>query len=227
MDIVVTGGSDGEGGGTGPLVVLMHGFGAPGDDLASLGSVLGGPPGTRYVFPAAPIDLGPAFAGGRAWWNLDLEARMRRQALGIRDITEVPDGLHEASDLIVRLLAALKDELAPPQGKVVLGGFSQGAMLALDVALRSTCDIAGLLLLSGTHIASGEWAPLFETRRGLPVLQSHGRSDEILPISVSEHLRDVMLEAKWDVEWVPFEGGHGIPPVVVTRARAFLDRVLA
>ena len=47
----VTGGTDGKGGGTGPVVILLHGFGAPEDDLVSLADVLSVPTGTRFVFP--------------------------------------------------------------------------------------------------------------------------------------------------------------------------------
>lgn len=227
MDVIIQGGTDGEGGGEGPLVVLMHGFGAPGDDLVGLADGIAAPAGTRFAFPAAPIDLGPMFAGGRAWWHLDLEERMRRQALGIRDINEVPEDLHDVSQLVEELLTELEGTLKPPHGKLVLGGFSQGAMLALDVALRGTRPLAGLVLLSGTHIAANEWAPLYAQRKGLQVFQSHGHEDPVLPFAVSDALRSTMEHAGIPVEWVPFRGGHGIPPLVLSRLGAFLTRALA
>src|SRR5258708_1440240 len=125
----ITGGVDGDGGGDGPLVVLLHGFGAPGDDLVGLWRALAAPRGTRYVFPEAPVDLGPAYAGGRAWWWIDIEARMRREMAGKRDVTEVPEGLDLVRPQVVALVEEAVRLLHPPPGKVVLGGFSQGAML--------------------------------------------------------------------------------------------------
>src|SRR5579863_6124045 len=93
LDARITGGDDGNGGGTGPVVVLLHGFGAQGDDLVPLGREMRAPAGTRFVFPAAPIALDGGYRGGRAWWWIDLEERVRRQVSGEHDTTEVPEGL--------------------------------------------------------------------------------------------------------------------------------------
>jgi len=228
LDARVTGGTDREGGGDGPVVVLLHGFGAPGDDLVPLGRVLAAPRGTRFVFPEAPLSLGPAYAGGRAWWWVDLEARMRRRAAGdATDTAAAPDGLVEARAAVLALLAEVDSALRPPPGKLVLGGFSQGAMLSLDVALHSAAPLAGLVLMSGTHIAGREWAPRFESRRGLPVFMSHGQIDEILPFAVSEQLRATLVAHGMTVDWVPFRGGHGIPGPVVDGVGAFLQRTLS
>ena len=69
----VAGGTNREGGGQGPVVVLLHGFGAPGDDLASLWRVLRAPTGTRFVFPEAPLSLeAMGMPGARAWWMIDM-----------------------------------------------------------------------------------------------------------------------------------------------------------
>jgi phospholipase/carboxylesterase len=228
LDVRIGGGDDGNGGGGGPLVVLLHGFGAPGADLVPLGHALRAPEGTRFVFPEAPIDLGPEYLGGRAWWWINLEERLRRQALGgERDVADVPDGLDAARAKVDALLGELEDGVPPAPGKMVLGGFSQGATLSLDVALRSARPLAGLILMSGTHIAARQWAMRLDARRGLPVLMSHGRDDQLLPFSVAEGLRDKLTESGLPVEWVPFGGGHGIPANVLDRASAFLRRVLA
>src|SRR6185436_6402729 len=98
----LTGGSDGDGGGDGPAVVLLHGFGAPGDDLVPLARELDAPPGTRFVFPEAPLRLPPQYGGGRAWWMIDLERIQRSIALGRpRELVrEVPAGLAEANALV-------------------------------------------------------------------------------------------------------------------------------
>ena len=226
LDARIAGGTDREGGGEGPVVVLLHGFGAPGDDLVPLWRVLAAPPGTRFVFPEAPLDLGDRSLG-RAWWWIDLEERMRRQEFGEkRDTTEVPEGLDVARAHVEAFLDALEGALRPPRGKIVLGGFSQGAMLGLDVALRSARPLAGLALLSGTPVATEEWAKCFDGRRGLPIFMSHGQDDPILPFDLAGELRDTLASHGMSVEWVPFRGGHGIPSNVVDGLGAFLRRVL-
>src|SRR5689334_1575442 len=105
LDVVLAGGSDREGGGDGPLVVLLHGFGAPGEDLVPLWRVLYGydgiPPSTRFAFPAAPLEVDPHW-GGRAWWMIDVMALQSAILQGrTRDLaTEVPPGLAEAREQI-------------------------------------------------------------------------------------------------------------------------------
>jgi len=227
LDVRLAGGDDGDGGGPGPAVILMHGFGASGDDLVPLWRVLRAPRGTRFLFPAAPIALGREYMGGRAWWWIDIDDRIRRRASGERNTAEVPDGLGAAREKADAVLTFVETSLSPRPPKVVLGGFSQGAMVALDVALHSSLPLAGLLLMSGTHVAAHEWAPRLEARRGLPVFMSHGREDPILPFDVSEKLRDTLVAAGLPVDWVEFAGGHGIPEPVIQGAAAFLGRVLA
>ena len=98
LDCVIAGGADDRGGGDGPTVVLMHGFGAGGDDLVELANYVEAPPGTRWVFPAAPLELGGLYGDSRAWWMIDL-ARLERELGAGRAIDradEVPDGLPAA-----------------------------------------------------------------------------------------------------------------------------------
>jgi phospholipase/carboxylesterase len=208
----LTGGDDGDGGGDGPLVVLLHGFGAPGDDLVPLARETKAPRGTRFVFPEAPQTLPSAYGAGRAWWMIDFEQLERAIVEGRpRDLTrDVPAGLAEANALINGMLDALP-------GTALLGGFSQGAMLACDVALRSERPLAGLALMSTTLLCEDEWLPRMPARAGLRVLQSHGRQDPLLPFFIAERLRDALTAAGLAVTWMTFEGGHGIAPAVLAK----------
>jgi len=214
LSVLLAGGVDREGGGDGPLVVLLHGFGAPGDDLAPLWRVIDAPAGTRWAFPAAPLALEGMGYGGRAWWMVDIERLIGAGERGNRDelAREAPPGMSDAHTQVVTMLDDLVAGLKP--SKLVLGGFSQGAMLACDVALRTARPLAGIALLSGTLVAHDEWAPLAPRRRGLPVFQSHGTEDPILPYAQAEKLRDMLRDAGAAVTWVPFRGAHAIPGTV-------------
>ncbi len=206
----VAGGSDREGGGTGPVVVLLHGFGAPGTDLVPLWRELAVPESVRFVFPEAPLDLG---FGGRAWWHIDMARLQDRFTKGAAErlIAEVPDGITEARDAMLGLLDVLARDFNATPETTVIGGFSQGAMLATDIVLRSQRKFSGLAILSGTLISHAEWQPLMPARRGLSVVQSHGRADPVLPFFLAERLRDELSAAGLAVEFIPFNGGHGIP----------------
>ena len=67
LKVRLTGGMDGNGGGEGPVVMLLHGFGAPGDDLVPLADVIEAPRGTRWLFPEGPLPLNMGFGDSRAW----------------------------------------------------------------------------------------------------------------------------------------------------------------
>lgn len=214
----ITGGDDREGSGTGPVVVLLHGYGAPGDDLVPLWRVIDVPRGTRFVFPEAPLRLDQT--EGRAWWPIDMAALQLAMMRGeLRDMTrEVPQGSVAAREALIGFVEGIPEALGCAADRIALGGFSQGAMLATDVTLRTELPVAALILMSGTLLAENEWTPLMARRKGLRVLQSHGREDPILPFAIAEHLRDCMTTAGLDVRFVPFRGGHEIPPDVLRGA---------
>jgi phospholipase/carboxylesterase len=225
IDIRITGGVDGKGGGEGPLVALLHGFGASGDDLVPLSRYLNVSHDVRFLFPAAPLQLEWGFGDARAWWMLDMERLMMARAQGQWDALslEIPQGLEEARNHLVDLLSFAIPRLSVPQGQFILGGFSQGAMLALDYTLHSDLPMAGLVLLSTTIIAKREWLSALPTRTGLSVFQCHGTDDEILAYSVAEQLRTHLTAAGLPVQWVSFKGGHEIPLPVLVQLSSFLD----
>ncbi|MSP60975.1 MAG: esterase [Myxococcales bacterium] len=225
LKVHLTGGADRSGGGDGPVVVLLHGFGAPGTDLVPLARVLDVPRGTRFVFPEAPLSLGWQFAGGRAWWLIDIDAMQQAMMEGRqRELAStVPEGLPEARQNLLALLDDVERTMAPP--KLILGGFSQGAMLACDVALHSDRPLAGLVLMSGTLLAEEEWKKLAPRRLGLRVVQSHGSEDPLLPVDGAERLRGLLEGAGLAVEWVRFRGGHEIPERVLERMGALITEV--
>ncbi len=228
LDVVLTGGTDRDGGGTGPLVVLMHGFGAPGDDLVGLHRVMRVPRETRFAFPAAPheTNMMPGF-DSRAWWMIDMmelqTALMRGDLHALT--TREPDGLDEARAAIDALLTELRQALEP--SALVLGGFSQGSMLAMDVALRTSQSVDALVILSGTLLARDIWIPRMKTLAGKRVFQSHGAQDPILPFAIAEELKRELVAAGANVSWNAFRGAHEIPPQVLDALCDFIRPVLS
>lgn len=222
------GGTDGKGAGNGPVVILLHGFGAPGDDLVPLADVMDLPAGTRWFFPEAPLPLSMGYGDPRAWWMIDMARIQADRAAGrVRDLSiEVPNGLALARERVRLFLKELPRHRVIDYKKTVIGGFSQGAMLTCDAVLHSDYPFAGLVQLSGNILAQPVWGPLMTKRSGLPVFQSHGRQDEILPYAGAERLRDALIKSGLAVEWNGFHGGHEIPQPVLRSLNAFLKRVL-
>lgn len=206
----------------GPVVVLLHGFGASGTDLVGLSRVLG--EGRRYVFPEAPLALPAMYGDGRAWWMLDMEKMQRAMLMGKpRDLSEeYPEGLAKARAQLDGHLAAIGEEFEVERGDIVLGGFSQGAMLSCDVALHSEVKPKSLILLSGALLARNEWVPAMSGAK-LKVFQSHGTVDTVLAQSGGIALKEALEDAGSTIEWHSFQGGHEIPMPVLGALRAFLD----
>ncbi len=228
LQVRIAGGPNRTGDGDGPVVVLLHGFGAPGDDLVPLWRVLNVPEGTRFIFPAAPLSLDGGFGESRAWWMLDMERLAQERARGnwTQLVKEVPDGLSMARQKVTDLLEIVKQEFQVTPEEIVLGGFSQGAMLACDTVLRSNQSFAGLVMLSGSLIAKDEWAACLPNRKGMGVFQSHGTDDPILSPVVAQQLRDMFIAEGLFVEWHEFRGGHEIPMDVLTKLGEFIQGVL-
>lgn len=228
LKVRVVGGIDGHGGGDGPVVILLHGFGAPGDDLVPLAHVIQAPRGTRWLFPEAPLSLTMGLGDARAWWIIDFARIQADRAAGrIRDLSvEVPQGLALARERILTFLKELPRQFPVDYRKAVIGGFSQGAMLTCDAVLHTDYPFTGLVQLSGNLLAQAVWAPLMQKRKGMPVFQSHGIQDDVLPNIGAERLRDALHRAGLAVEWLSFRGGHEIPGEVLRRLGLFITKRL-
>ena len=226
LKVRLVGGSDGRGGGDGPVVLLLHGFGAPGDDLVPLADVIEVPRGTRWLFPEAPLSLNMGFGDSRAWWIIDFARIQEDRAAGrIRDLSvEIPQGLALARERFLAFLKELPRQFQIDYKKTVIGGFSQGAMLTCDAVLHTDYPFAGLVQLSGNLLAQSVWGPLMPTRKGLPVFQSHGTLDDILPHIGAERLCEALTQSGLAVERHSFRGGHEIPEPVLQRLTGFITK---
>jgi phospholipase/carboxylesterase len=203
-----------------PIVVILHGFYGSGEELEPFAKSLSAP--ARFVFPDGPLDLSTLGLAGRAWWPMNVAAR--DEAIATKKPRDLFSWLPPELPVVRAQLEALLDELTARLGPapLVLGGFSQGAMLACDAALHSRRELAGLVLFSGARIAGAEWAPLLASRRGTPIIMSHGKEDYDLSFAASESFRDDLRAAGCEVKWVPFDGGHEIPLVAWRELRTLL-----
>jgi phospholipase/carboxylesterase len=213
------------------IVVLCHGYGAPGTDLVGLAAPIvqaasGALETTRFVFPEAPLELpGMGWLNSRAWWHIDIAAFEQAQAENkLKDYANnVPDGLSSARRKLMGVISELQHSSGLPMNKIVLGGFSQGAMLATDVALRLEEAPAGLCVLSGTLLSEDEWRPRATKRAGLKVIQSHGRVDPILPYQGALMLREMFQECGIEPEYFAFDGPHTIPANMISELGRFIS----
>jgi phospholipase/carboxylesterase len=204
--------------------VLLHGFGSSAERWMPFTRTIRWPAQGRFVFPQGPdvmVRTDPG-QGGRAWWPLDIASYVAAGTAAADLSGARPEGLKVAASLVED---RLDDRRTVPRGPVVLGGFSQGAMVASEVAFRSGTPLSALVILSGTIVDERSWESHFQERRGLPVFVAHGRQDETLPFETANRLRQKLEAAGLQVTWFPFDGGHDIPAAVVVALNDFLARL--
>ncbi len=197
-----------------PYVILFHGFGADMNDLESMKDILN-PDGMElnWIFPNGifSVPIGPGWTG-RAWWPLQLSQLPN-------DWTNYSPP--EMTELVPKVMALIQS-LNIPWNQIILGGFSQGAMLATEIYFAAAEKPLGLMSLSGSLIRKDVWSEKCSARVGEKIFLSHGEQDQVLPSGGTQKLLTVLKQKELLVDFVSFQGGHEIPAQVCTRAKKYL-----
>lgn len=207
-----------------PAVVMFHGFGADASDLYPLHEAL--PRNFNYLFPGGPLEIPfTPWMSGRAWFAIDfaqLEQAKREKNRALLANRYQRD-LEQTAAYLRPYLTELQKQF--PQG-LILGGFSQGAMVAMQLASMHAGEpwLKGLILLSGSLANEIEWTKQLANFT-CPVFQSHGVQDEVLPYSFAQELAQLMKRPGLLTEFHSFQGGHEIPSQIVSALGQFLNKL--
>jgi phospholipase/carboxylesterase len=191
------------------LVILLHGWGADGNDLIGLAPYWGEMlPDAAFASPHAPFPCDMGF--GRQWFSL---------------ADRTPEVIMAEVRLVAPAIDAfIDDQLAAhdlPPDRLAVVGFSQGTMMALYVAPRRAGEIAALVGYSGRLIGGRELAA--EAKSRPPVRLIHGEQDEVVPASSMESAGEALTAAGFSVETHLRPGlGHGIDPEGIAIAGQFI-----
>ena len=194
-------------------VLLLHGYGARGDDLVDFAARLHDAVPALYVIPRGPLQS-EGHHRGRAWF--DPPASQQRSA---RDRREAGRDARQSGARLEELLNTLESR-GIPRERVIIAGFSQGAAMSATLALCGERRVAGIALLSGSELPRCADHDLAE---GVPVFVAHGTSDAVLPIEEGMDAARELDEAGARVEPYLFAGGH----VMNVAEREALERWLA
>lgn len=198
-------------------IIFFHGYGANMHDLFPLWELWHAPKFNWY-FPNGLQTLNMGYYEGRSWFSIDIEKLERAMREGThRDMkTTIPPEL----DSTLSQLELFVLELSKKHQKIILGGFSQGAMCASHLAVNPRLSIDGLILLSGGLLAEDKFPT---SARGVPFYQSHGKLDPILSLEGAMDLEKKLHSLNFIGKLHPFQGGHEIPPGVIHEVRSFLQ----
>lgn len=199
------------------LVVFLHGYGADGADLLGLADVMASQlPGAVFVAPDAP-DRCAAGGFGYQWFPIP-------RFDGSTDAERDAGIANSVSDLNAFLDARLLEE-GLTDDRLALVGFSQGAMMSLEIAPRRDPAMAGVVAISGRLMRPEALSA--EAVVKPPVLLIHGDQDPVVPFDEMARAGDALVAAGFQTFGHVMQGtGHGIAPDGLGVALQFLQERL-
>jgi phospholipase/carboxylesterase len=201
--------ADGEPAGT---LVLMHGRGVDENDLFPLFDILDPDRRLAAFTPRAPLQ--PPGHRGNHWYVVPRVGYPDRETF------------HHTYELLGGWLDSVAEETGIPLERTVLGGFSQGGVMAYATGLGSGRPRpAGILALSCFVPAVAGWEPDLNGRQDLPVYHSHGTADPIITIEFGRAAHEA-LDGKVDLTYREHPGGHTIDPRAFDEMREFVAAAL-
>jgi len=200
-------------------VIWLHGLGADGHDFEPIVPELRLPssPAVRFVFPHAPIR--PVTLNGgmpmRAWYDIiSLDGIRKEDEAGIR-----------ASQALVEGLIAREKARGIPVRRIVLAGFSQGGVLALQTGLRHAERLAGIMALSTyLPLAATLAAERSQINRDLPIFMAHGTQDPMIGMDKATASRDALGALGYVVAWHTYPMPHSVCAAEIGDISAWLTQ---
>lgn len=203
-------------------VIWLHGLGADGHDFEPIVSELRLPEELpiRFVFPHAPerpvtINAGVVM---RAWYDV----------IDVGPCREINvEELLEAADFLRALIRNEVNSGLPPE-RIVLAGFSQGAAVALHVALRYPERLAGVLALS-TYLPTIESVEkeASKANQDIPIMMGHGNADPMIPIALAVRTRRELTRLAYNVLWHEYPMQHGVCAQEIEDIRTWILEVFS
>ena len=195
-----------------PLVVVLHGRGADANDLADLAPMMDGPEGYRFIFAnaPAPFEPYPGMTFGYSWFD---------------GWPPTPESIAESRRLLLEFLDEIAARDPPKDGKMILAGFSQGGLMALDVGFRTAQPLRGIVVMSGGLYE--EELPDFRARKDQRVLIVHGMLDDMIPVVAARRARRVLEDHGIEPEYHEFPMGHHVTPESMKIVTDFIRKAMA
>jgi phospholipase/carboxylesterase len=202
-------------------VIWLHGLGADGHDFEPVVPhlVWPGAPEIRFIFPHAPVR--PVTVNGgmrmRAWYDIvSIDSDRNHDEAGIRE------SMAQTQELVQQQI----DRGISP-GRIIVAGFSQGGAIAIQVALRQTEALAGLMALSTYMLLAEKLDNEAGVVAELPVFMGHGQMDPVVPFEMGEKAAKILRNMGCDVQWQAYPIQHSVSMDEIVDISAWLKQRLA
>ncbi len=204
-------------------VILLHGYGASQEDLFPLKDFFSIK--ADWYFPNAPLALGAPFFSGRAWFPIDMQSLEKLMSRGeYREFAQ-----QEPKEMALHL-NQLKEWIGQnfqDYQRLIIGGFSQGAMMSshLIPMLWHQIPISAGLFFSSQLINEKSLKKSLADHTAIQTLKvfaSHGQQDPILNPQGGKALVEVYQQWGVECQWHEFSGAHEISHCTLKAANEFL-----
>ncbi len=205
------------------IVILCHGYGASGDDLADLiPNLEPALPETAFFCPNAPHLLP---FGGYEWFSLN--DYQPEKMFSIDYLNILMKRAQPSVSLLTNFCNYICKEYNISPSQIILGGFSQGGLIALQTALTFSKPIAGAIGMSAVPVIFGPGFPQANTIQKPPILLTHGSTDTVVPLEAFKlniaQLKSIGINPTTSIS----DGlGHGIDYTALQQIRSFLIKHL-
>ena len=190
-------------------LVLLHGRGTSEHDLFPLLDALDPDARLVGVTPRAPFTMPP---GGAHWYGPVLRVGYPN-----------PETFNQSRELLGEWLDGLPGALGFPEDRLVLGGFSQGAVMSYALGLGPGRPApSGLIALSGFMPRVEGFELDLDGREGFPVALGHGSHDPVIGVEWGHEARDRLQAAGAEVLWRESPMLHSVDPAFVDELREWL-----
>ena len=193
-----------------PAVVMVHGWG--GDESVMWIFKQAAPAGVALITPRAPLDLGEE---GYAWFRHN----------GPKTRPE-PASLTAGIAHLHRFLTSLPELYPIDPARLVLIGFSQGAMVSNGLVLTHPNRVIGMASLAGSFPEVPEAMPEADLLAGFPVFIAHGTRDEIVPLSAARQTREAYTWLGAEITYGEYAVGHKMNVQAIKDLKAWLAKVI-
>lgn len=203
-------------------IIWLHGLGADGNDFVPMVPALQQCQSLplRFVFPHAPVR--PVTINGgmrmRAWYDIrGIELTGER----LLDHTGIDQSVAQLQQLI-----GLENDQGISAARVIVAGFSQGGVIALQTGLRMLDDIMGMIGLSCYLPNADALGDIPSAERRLPAFIGHGRQDPMVPFALGQRAAEQLAQRHCDVTWREYPVAHGVHPDEIAALDAWIANLM-
>jgi len=192
-----------------PVLFLLHGLGSNEDDLFQLADFIHDD--YLVIFPRAPYLRSP---DTYKWYDLTF--------INGKPVSN-SDEVNVSTEILRKFVNQIKKEYSIDQKNIILGGFSQGAIMSYNLGLTTANTINGIIALSGQILEQTKSNINNNNTQYLKTLIIHGTQDKVLPIHYARQAKEFLELNNFEIDYLETNIGHSINQQTIIKMNEWLN----